>query len=107
MIESESTEHQRERSAVILNVHIREQYEIAQFRWDSASELVRGERPGIHRMVDQTMMDHRKELVKENNPIARVHRVELREVADLRWDGAIELIVVEPPVRATMKSKFD
>jgi len=38
----------------------------------------------------------------EGNAIPSVQRVELGEVAELRWDGATELIRVELPERATM-----
>jgi len=34
--------------------------------------------------------------------ILSVHRSELHEVAELRWDGASELIRAEGPERATM-----
>jgi len=38
----------------------------------------------------------------ENGAMLIVQIGELREVAELRWDGASELIRVEPPERASM-----
>jgi len=42
-------------------------------------------------------------LVNENDAIPSVQSLQLREVAELRGDGAIELIRVEVSDRATMK----
>jgi len=38
----------------------------------------------------------------EGDAILSVQNGELGEVVELRWDGAIELVRVEPPERATM-----
>jgi len=40
----------------------------------------------------------------EGDVTLRVQHLQLREVAELRWDGATELIRVEAPDRATMKA---
>jgi len=37
-----------------------------------------------------------------SDAILSVQLLQLREVAELRWDGAIELIDIEVPERATM-----
>jgi len=38
----------------------------------------------------------------EGDVILSVQRGELREVSELRWDGALELIRLEVPERATI-----
>ena len=38
----------------------------------------------------------------EGDAILSVHHLQHREVAELRWDGATELIRVKGPERATM-----
>jgi len=43
----------------------------------------------------------------EGDVILSVQRGELSEVAELRWDCAIEPIRVEPPERATMRTIDD
>jgi len=43
----------------------------------------------------------------EIDAILSVQRGELLEVAELRWDGASELIFGEPPERATMTNEHN
>jgi len=40
----------------------------------------------------------------EETAILSVQQLQLREVAELRWDGASELIQVEVPEKVTMKT---
>ena len=42
-------------------------------------------------------------IVIENDVIVRVQIFQLSEITELRWDGPIESIRVEPPEKATMK----
>ena len=46
-------------------------------------------------------------IVEENDAMLSAHRVDLRQVAKLRWDGAIELVREKVPKKTTMRNETD
>ena len=92
--------------------------EVAELRWDDSSKIIRVEPPEISTMStteDASFTDYNNSVKSENiisytvpmeiDAILRVQRGELREAAQLRWDGARELIIGEQPERATMTNE--
>jgi len=79
--------------------------EVAEFRRDSAIEMIRRKVPGNDdkRIQSNWII---KAHCQEYQTRLSVQRIEPREVAELRRDGAIELIRAEIPERETENRDF-
>ena len=103
---------------VILSVQHLQHREVAELWWDGSTELIRGEQPerATIQQWEQLNMhntnilskfcqirDHAQCLTMEGDSILIVQLFQHREVAELRRNGATELIRLEVPERATMK----
>jgi len=107
----------------ILRVQLLQHREVAELRWDGATELIRVEAPERATMAQWTIedasysqiipiviRDYKKHIIKSevihiaygDDAILSAQIGELREVAKLKWDGASEIIRLEPPDSATL-----